>query len=60
MAFEIPTLNYSGKIKEITLGTGSGAVTVGGQNSFPFYLFEGVMPHQPNIAMEVFDYKPED
>ncbi len=60
MAFEIPTLNYAGKIKEITLGTGPGAVTVGGQTSFPFYLFEGAMPNQPKIAMEVFDHKPDD
>ncbi len=60
MAFEIPTINYSGKIKEITLGTGDKAVTVGGQSSYPFYLFEGDMPNEPKIAMEVFDYEPDD
>ncbi len=60
MAFEIPTINYSGKIKEITLGTGDKAVTVGGQSSYPFYLFEGDMPNEPRIAMEVFDYEPDD
>ena len=60
MAFEIPTINYSGKIREITLGTGDKAVTVGGQNSYPFYLFEGDMPNEPKIAMEVFDFEPDD
>ena len=43
MAFDIPKNNYSGKIREITLGTGDKAVTVGGANSYPFYLFEGDM-----------------
>jgi len=60
MAFEIPKINYTGKIREITLGTGAKAVTVGGAESYPFYLFEGAMPHPPRIAMGVFDHKPED
>ncbi len=60
MAFEIPTINYSGKIGEVTLGTGDKAVTVGGQTCYPFYLFEGEMPNEPRIAMEVFDFEPDD
>ena len=59
MAFEIPKISYSGRIKEIVLGTGANAVTVGGENSYPFYLFEGEMPHAPKIAMEVYDVLPE-
>ncbi len=60
MGFEIPKINYSGKIKEITLGKGDKSVTVGGESAFPFYLFEGSMPHKPRIAMEVFDHEPAD
>ncbi|MDY6974430.1 MAG: acetyl-CoA decarbonylase/synthase complex subunit delta, partial [Thermodesulfobacteriota bacterium] len=60
MAFEIPKQPYSGKIGEITLGTGAGAVTVGGGDSFPFHLFEGSMPNPPKIAMEVWDYDPSE
>ncbi|MCH8864061.1 MAG: acetyl-CoA decarbonylase/synthase complex subunit delta [Chloroflexi bacterium] len=60
MAFEIPKTAYSGKIKEITLGKGEKAVTVGGESSYPFYLFEGEMPHLPRIAMEVYDAPPEE
>jgi len=60
MAFEIPRTAYSGKIKEITLGKGPKAVTVGGETSYPFYLFEGQMPHPPRVAMEVYDLPPED
>jgi acetyl-CoA decarbonylase/synthase complex subunit delta len=33
---------------------------VGGENSFPFYLFEGTMPHPPKIAMEVPDCPPDE
>jgi len=60
MAFEIPRTSYSGKIKEITLGKGDKAVTVGGETSYPFYLFEGEIPHLPKIAMEVWDCSPEE
>jgi acetyl-CoA decarbonylase/synthase, CODH/ACS complex subunit delta len=57
---EIPKMNYTGKIKEVTMGAGSKALTVGGETMYPFYLFEGQMPHPPRIAMEVYDAPPED
>jgi len=60
MAFEVPKTIYSGKIKEIKLGKGDKAITVGGETAYPFYLFEGEMPNLPKIAMEVFDTPPED
>jgi acetyl-CoA decarbonylase/synthase complex subunit delta len=60
MALEIPKTQYTGKIREITLGNGDKAVTVGGETSYPFYLFEGEMPHHPQIAMEVWDCPPEE
>jgi len=60
MAFEIPKTKYTGKIKEIKLGKGDKAVIVGGESCYPFYLFEGEMPHLPRIAMEVYDAPPEE
>jgi acetyl-CoA decarbonylase/synthase complex subunit delta len=60
MAFEIPKITYSGKIKEVTLGRGPKGVTVGGETSYPFHLFEGEMPHPPRIAIEVYDVAPDD
>jgi acetyl-CoA decarbonylase/synthase complex subunit delta len=60
MAFQIPKTAYSGKIKEIKLGKGNKAVTVGGETAYPFYLFEGEMPNKPKIAMEVYDTPPEE
>ncbi len=59
MAFEIPKTAYSGKIREVTLGKGAKAITVGGETAYPFYLFEGKMPHPPRIAMEVWDCSPQ-
>jgi len=60
MAFEIPKTTYTGKIKEIKLGTGDKAIVVGGESCYPFYLFEGEMPRLPRIAMEVYDSPPEE
>ena len=60
MAFTIPTISYTGKIKEVTLGSGASSVTVGGEACYPFYTFEGAMPRAPQIAFEVWDAQPED
>ena len=60
MAFEIPKTLYSGKIRQIKLGQGDKAITVGGETAYPFYLFEGEMPRLPKIAMGVWDMPPED
>ena len=60
MAFEIPKISYNGAIKEIPLGKEANSMIVGGGTCYPFYLFEGSMPHPPKIAMEVYDAPPED
>lgn len=60
MAIDLPKTIYSGKIKDVKLGKADKAVTVGGATAYPFYLFEGKMPHLPRIAMEVFDSPPEE
>jgi acetyl-CoA decarbonylase/synthase complex subunit delta len=60
VGFEITKETYAGSIKGITIGKGDRAVTVGGQTSYPFYQFEGKMPHKPIIAMEIWDIVPED
>ena len=58
MAFEIPKQIYSGAIKTVTIGKGDKAITLGGETSYPFYLFEGVMPNKPRVALEVWDKDP--
>ena len=58
MSFEIPIQPYSGKIGETIIGTGERALRLGGEESYPFHIFEGKMPHKPKIAMEIWDYDP--
>jgi acetyl-CoA decarbonylase/synthase complex subunit delta len=60
LGFEFAKETYSGEIKEITLGQGDKAVTVGGESCYPFYSFEGEMPHKPKVAMEIWDLAPEE
>ena len=60
MGLEVFKESYAGSIKEIAIGKGDQAVTVGGEACYPFYQFEGNMPNKPKIAMEVWDMVPED
>ncbi len=60
MAFEIPKQPYSGEIGQTTIGAGGGALNLGGEESYPFHLFEGDMPNAPKIAMEIWDYDPSE
>jgi len=58
LAFQPSKQVYSGKIRELTLGAGDRAVTIGGKGVYPFHTFEGEMPHPPRVAMEVWDKDP--
>lgn len=59
MAFAISKIKYTGKIREVALGKEPKVARVGGEDCYPFHLFEGSMPNKPLIAMEVWDMKPE-
>jgi acetyl-CoA decarbonylase/synthase complex subunit delta len=60
VGFEINKESYTGGIKEISIGKGGSAITIGGETCYPFYTFEGDMPNKPIIAMEIWDMEPED
>jgi acetyl-CoA decarbonylase/synthase complex subunit delta len=60
LAFKFFKESYTGSIRNITLGKGDKAITVGGETSYPFYQFEGELPNKPRIAMEIWDMEPED
>jgi CO dehydrogenase/acetyl-CoA synthase delta subunit len=60
MAIDLPKRSYSGAIRSISFGSGAKAITVGGETAFPFYSFEGEMPHAPRFGLEVWDIQPED
>jgi acetyl-CoA decarbonylase/synthase complex subunit delta len=59
MAVEFPKGVYTGAIREVSLARAGEGPTVGGESAYPFYTFEGHMPHRPVIAMEVWDVSPE-
>ncbi len=50
----------SGSIKDVLIGDGEKAITVGGETTLPFHLFEGDMPNPPRVAFEVLDSRPEE
>ena len=61
-SFEIPIEKYPGKIVEVTLGatktqggTRGKSITIGGEKSPAFYLFENSTPNPPIISLDVFD-----
>ena len=60
MAFQPSKQVYSGKIREVTLGSGGKAVRVGGKTAYAFHSFEGTIPNAPRIAMEVWDKDPSE
>ncbi len=60
MGFEIPKQAYTGKIREVTIGTGPKAMVLGGESAYPFHTFEGQMPNPPKVGMEIWDYDPSE
>jgi len=59
MALEIYRERWSGKIETVTIGD-KREISVGGQDTLPFLFEEGQIPHQPVIALEIWDTKPPD
>jgi acetyl-CoA decarbonylase/synthase complex subunit delta len=60
MSYTAPKESYSGKVYAVTIGTGDGAVTIGGENVLSFHGFEGETPNNPVVAYEIQDIPPTD
>lgn len=60
MAVNIAKERWTSKVSELTIGTGPNAVKVGGETTFPYLQFEGEMPNETLVAIEVFDTEPQD
>jgi acetyl-CoA decarbonylase/synthase complex subunit delta len=56
LAFQIPTVKYSGKINNVPVGAKK--VPLGGQNAYSFHTFEGTFPNKPKMALDVWDFDP--
>ena len=46
---------FSASINELTLGTGDNAITLGGQNVYNLYTFDGPIANAPKIGIDVSD-----
>ena len=62
--FKIPRSEYPGRILEVKLGatkseggTRGKSITIGGERTPAYYLFEGAVVHPPVISFDVFDMK---
>jgi len=60
LGIELLKETYSGKIREVEVGTGAKAVKVGGATSYPFHLWEGEQGNPTRIAWEMWDAGAED
>jgi CO dehydrogenase/acetyl-CoA synthase delta subunit len=56
----LPKVNYSGEIREITLGKAGAEMVVGGETGYSFYSFEGKTPNVPKLALQILDIEPEE
>ncbi len=55
MEYKAPVETYTGKVKEVVIGTGNKAVKIGGENILPLHYFEGTTANRPLIALQVDD-----
>ena len=56
--FKKPESDYIGDIKEVTFmrsGRGGQKISIGGQKSMNFYLFDAPMPHPTVVSADTFD-----
>jgi len=60
MAYEAPLEKHPVNIREVVLGEGEKIKKIGGENTFPFHVFEGSLPNPPGLALEFLDMQPEN
>jgi len=58
--FKKTVQKFSGKICEVEIGTGEKAIKLGGENTLPFYTFDGNAGNTQKVGMEISDIYPEE
>lgn len=59
MAFKMSVQKFSGKISEVEIGTGEESIKIGGENTLPFYNFDGEAGNTQKVGIEITDVYPE-
>jgi acetyl-CoA decarbonylase/synthase complex subunit delta len=55
MPYKRTPQSFSAAINSVTLGTGSEATILGGENTLPFYTFDSPITNSPKIGIEIVD-----
>jgi acetyl-CoA decarbonylase/synthase complex subunit delta len=59
MPFKSTPQKFTASIKEVVIGAGDTAVTLGGENVFPLYSFDAPIKNPPKVGVEVSDFGPD-
>ncbi len=60
MPFKKTPQTFSASIKEVQLGTGEKAITLGGENVLPLYSFDAEIKNAPKVGVEILDIAFEE
>ena len=55
MPFTAKSGKFNAKINSVVIGTGDKAITIGGENVFPFYTFDDAIENAPKVGIEITD-----
>jgi acetyl-CoA decarbonylase/synthase complex subunit delta len=58
MPFKRVPQKFPASIKEVVIGTGDKAITLGGEDVLPFYSFDNAIKNPPRVGVEVSDLGP--
>ena len=59
MPFKSNPQKFNASIKEVVIGTGESAVTLGGENVLPLYSFDAPFKNPPRVGIEISDLGPD-
>jgi len=59
MPFKPIPQKFNAAIKEVNIGVGEKALTLGGEQVFPFYSFDGEIRNPPCVGVEISDQGPD-
>ena len=59
MAFKTSVQKYSGRISEVEIGIGEKSIKLGGENTLPFYSFDGETGNKQAVGIQISDVYPE-
>ena len=61
MEYKAPVEEYTGVVREVTIGKGNNGLKIGGENMLPLHFFDkGSNPNPVKFALEVLDMEPQD